>query len=495
MEELSELFHSPGRGPAQTWEVASEYADKDFESQRITNVEIAQSMAYARAGSDVPSSLHGIFWLDQYHQSSIAQTDAYRENKPFKHPPSAETLASFGEAPTRWDASSQCLGPTGNYGGAHGHWSYLDTMSGRAQLEGAIAARMTANLCFSDASMEKLEVNAGIRVPVIGKWLFVPSWMFIMRMERRPWGWNRVTTVGPNISSYLAKHKTTLEQVLPWEWMSILNMGDSGAFQYPAIQIIDGHGQRTRYFDEYLRYVSGEENNFKHTQLVGVEQHTFRARYEQECYAYTGESCTERPCSIASQAVCQAGRCVCKEGCVSTQGDCYNAMNNRLVAKAVTLRNAKWPSNSLYMQMASVYDQLALTNAPALHPGQDKFNIRGFPGSKAREFLLASDRWDEQIAIMQPVRVPDLGGASWALYAVDIRNEDAPWKPEDIALTICRVRSKGSIRIGTRRGVWAYARWDSYYVFGHEGNASDTGDAGEWIPDPALRDHEMMPYC
>lgn len=266
-DDMNQVLSDAGHDSKESWRLASEFAERNFEIQRIPSAEIAESMAYARAGSSIPSSLHGIFWLDQFHRSSIAKNDTYSAAKPFKHPPSDETLVSFGDAPTAFEPQSRCVGPVPGYGGVQGHWTYLDTTRGRLEFDGALSSRITADFCF-DQSMQSIDVIAGVRVPILG-WVFIPSWLGGMRMERRSWGWNRVNLLGPNISTTLEKFGPMLDKILPSFLMATIRSGDSGGSQYPVIQIIDGEGKKTEYFQEYMDYITGENNDFKPTQLVG----------------------------------------------------------------------------------------------------------------------------------------------------------------------------------------------------------------------------------
>eukprot|EP00421_Protoceratium_reticulatum_P021905 CAMPEP_0168394858 /NCGR_PEP_ID=MMETSP0228-20121227/19749_1 /TAXON_ID=133427 /ORGANISM="Protoceratium reticulatum, Strain CCCM 535 (=CCMP 1889)" /LENGTH=311 /DNA_ID=CAMNT_0008408281 /DNA_START=74 /DNA_END=1009 /DNA_ORIENTATION=- len=243
----------------------AEYADRNFEVKSIKNDEVEFELGYAKTGSDIPEPFHGIHWMDQFHRSSVAQDPDWQAAVPFVHPPSDETLACFGDYPTRWNPDTRTIEQCPNYGGERGHWTFKDTATGKAQLEGSIASRMEADFVFDEA-MEVAKVAARVRIPVVGAWLYVPKALFEMRMERRPWGWNRITTLGPDLPN-IVDHSPLLAKVLPAHIMQILQIGEAGAFEYPVLQIVDGDGNRTKYYDEYLQFVNSATDGM---QVVGV---------------------------------------------------------------------------------------------------------------------------------------------------------------------------------------------------------------------------------
>merc|ERR1740129_2446316 len=81
LPDLKKIF-----GDSQTseemWDKASEFAERKLEIQRVANDGGISQFAYAKTGDNIPKSLHGIFWLDQFHDSSIAKTEAYRRGTP-----------------------------------------------------------------------------------------------------------------------------------------------------------------------------------------------------------------------------------------------------------------------------------------------------------------------------------------------------------------------------------------------------------------------------
>merc|ERR1712048_777392 len=77
-----------------------------------------------------------------------------------------------------------------------------------------------------------------------------------MEMHKTSWGWNRVTTVGPALPDFI-DHNEFLENIFGKDsWlMKMMQVGESGAMQYPVIQIIDGNGNRTEYYEQYLAFL------------------------------------------------------------------------------------------------------------------------------------------------------------------------------------------------------------------------------------------------
>jgi hypothetical protein len=109
----------------------------------VQNDRIIDKLKFARPGDvpGLPASLEGIFWIDQFLQSSIGQCPDFRGADP-RWPiqwatPSTETLGAWGDWPTEWVSHEQQpelshgrLNPMGtatmvpNGGGALGHWTF-----------------------------------------------------------------------------------------------------------------------------------------------------------------------------------------------------------------------------------------------------------------------------------------------------------------------------------------------------------------------------------
>lgn len=244
-----------GKGAAATGNSSSSVGGKPWHDRetsifKVPAGDVASKMGFARTGSDVPSDFHGIHWLDQKWASSIAKDPSWASELPLKHPASAEILAAFGDWPTAWNAQTKTLGPVPNGGGAMGHWAYLET--GEFQLNGAASANMFANFVFESDS----HIAVDARVMLLGVEIPIPKALFQMQMRKRPWGWARVTTIGPNFFGHLPEvFQNALRKVLPEDLTKILDLGTKGAFQYPVLQIVDGNGDPTRYFQEYMDFV------------------------------------------------------------------------------------------------------------------------------------------------------------------------------------------------------------------------------------------------
>jgi len=218
----------------------TDYYQHHFYEKLIKNDRVEHELAYAKSGSDVPKSLHGVFWMDMFYQSSIAEDPTY-ENKPswikdLEHifpkiapamvAPDLETLVCFGDEPGVWDAKTRTLKNVG-YCGDKGHWTFPNTVMGEVQASQIIDVRMNADLVFENEDMNEVYIAPRVRDPVTGIWIQAPKAAFAMKMFKTEWGWNRKTSVG----------------FLPDEW------------NYPMVQIVDGDGKRTKYYDEYLEFM------------------------------------------------------------------------------------------------------------------------------------------------------------------------------------------------------------------------------------------------
>jgi hypothetical protein len=216
------------------------FYDHHFYEKRIKNDRVEHELAYAKTGSDVPSSLHGVFWMDMFYQSSIAKDPTY-QNKPswikdLQHilpniapamvAPDLETLVCFGDKPAMWDPETRTLKNAG-YCGDKGHWTFPNTIMGKVQASQVIDVRMNADLVFENEGMTEVYIAPSVRDPVVGMWVQAPKAAFAMKMFKTEWGWNRKTSVA----------------IMPDEW------------NYPMVQIVDGDGKRTKYYDEYLEFM------------------------------------------------------------------------------------------------------------------------------------------------------------------------------------------------------------------------------------------------
>lgn len=238
--------------------------NQPFFAKKVRVDGVENDLAYARTGSDVPESLHGIFWMDMFYQSSIAQDPMY-ENKPWwikkfyqneapsEVAPDLETLVCFGDVPGKWDAEAKTMRDVG-YCGEKGHWTFPDTKDGAFQQNSAIMVRMNADLVFQDSGLFEAWVSARIKVPATGMWIEVPRFLFEMLMFQAPHGWSRKTTVG-NLPDFI-DHSDTLEKLLPPFIMKLLQNGEKGDWwNYPMVRIVDGNGNRTEHYDEYLAFM------------------------------------------------------------------------------------------------------------------------------------------------------------------------------------------------------------------------------------------------
>jgi len=249
--------------------VGADYYSNHFYAKPIKNNRVEYELAYAKAGSNIPQSLHGVFWMDMFYQSSVAKDPAY-ENKPWwikelqkviPHVapsmvvPDLETLICFGDYPTTWVPDKRMLQDVG-YCGEKGHWTYPNVAFGKAQAFDDILNRTNADFIFENEEMTEIYVSPRVRDPITGSWTHAPRFMFEMLMFKTEWGWNRKTTCG-NVAGAIVRNDI-LAQILPVSIIKLVQSGETppDAWNYPMVQIVDGDGKRTKYYDEYLQFMS-----------------------------------------------------------------------------------------------------------------------------------------------------------------------------------------------------------------------------------------------
>jgi len=244
------------------------YRDAEFQVKHVANDDVENQLAYAKAGSTVPESLHGIFWMDQSGASlPIAGDPDYQ----YKFNPSAEVLLTFGDNAV-WQPDTRCVTPVAMFGGIGGHWTQYGTEQGLAMSERFQQKATTLHFCFAHGSDDELIVWAQAKyntaataiLKTVGyeeAWndtLFLPNWLFDIRLVKTPWGWDRVSKVGP---------RSLREQKAPGSLASFVQMLMPGVvmdtvnttLRYPVFQIVDGHGARTEHYDTYLRFMQNSQ--------------------------------------------------------------------------------------------------------------------------------------------------------------------------------------------------------------------------------------------
>lgn len=216
-----------------------------------------QVLKYAGWTSDIPEDLWGIFWMDQFGKSSVAQDRKY----PFEMVGTGEVLASFGEA--TYDPDTRCVTPVPCYGGAH--WTFSNDQVGRAAMQTHQKTRNTLSFCYTHDDYIQIYSKVLTEATSIGPVTFgtqmarmvgftdaghgyswAPVSVLNMGMKKMPWGWDRLTRVVADPDSY------------PWSVRGVLREVSKlmPISHYPLIQIIDGAGQPTEYYSEYLAYIA-----------------------------------------------------------------------------------------------------------------------------------------------------------------------------------------------------------------------------------------------
>jgi len=176
--------------------------------------------------------LHGIFWMDQRGVNVPAATGP--EYQQVGDSASDEFLVSFGE--THWDPETRCAGPVPVYGGKQGHWTFMDQQGppgpGASKVwEDADKTKLYLEFCFKSDALDEIDIHVYAKHTVtLWFWVRVPWWGLHLKMIKTSWGWDRQTTA----------------------------IASSRTMHYPVFQIVDGDGQRTEHYDEYLRWANNQ---------------------------------------------------------------------------------------------------------------------------------------------------------------------------------------------------------------------------------------------
>jgi len=245
---------------------AKEQGD-EFVLATIRNDEVEQELEYARTGSAIPETLHGIFWMDQRGKHLPIPSDP--DYKQVCASAADELLVTFGEG--NWDPEELCFRDVSLPGGSptKGHWTWMNegwntrktwTDGWNRAWEGSKNENTRIEFCFSDSSLQTIELVAYIKA---GDWLenfagynlpetidgFIklPRSVMSWNMRKKPWGWDRESVVGPDAR----KLRNVLKGDL-FQWLDNVNI----ICHYPVFQVVDGNGERTEHYDAYLAWAN-----------------------------------------------------------------------------------------------------------------------------------------------------------------------------------------------------------------------------------------------
>lgn len=339
----------------------------------VPNDEVIQRMAYARPGdvAGLPESLHGIFWIDQFLQSSIGQTPAFHgADERFPIPwmtPSTETLAAWGDFPTKWVSGKEQPklsrgrpNPIGtamnvpNGAGWLGHWTFGDYPADTPVIPcfSCIKPLMKC-CCFPDTfiAYTSVKVTWGIRMisdfrfntrdaikdPELnpeglemildmfaGEEYIDTAPLFEMRMQKRPFGWVRTTHVLEGAWGQMTdRQKAGLNNVLPSVlYRALKDDGVVGASQYPVIQIVDGQGNKVQpYYDEYLAWANAANPG---GQYMGTFQPGTKPKCCESCVGCIMDPFLNCCLNIASNDCTACPCCNCSKCCPACVTGDYN---------------------------------------------------------------------------------------------------------------------------------------------------------------------------
>jgi len=284
------------RGVLVLFEDITRTRDK-MASFSIKSVDVEQELSYARAGSVIPESLHGIFWMDQHGVHLPVPSDpGYKHVCNLSAP---EILVSYGAG--GWNPETLCVEGLRQYGGPPigGQWTWF-TQKGGKSASWASGEEWNAkyDFCFRDKTFQEIDVYVGVSVNKImgerlgnalGSWtkdtyITVPRWINNVKMNKKPWGWDRETTIAPEAfrsvikATFMEQFGTTLGNAAE-SLMAVFSgylqedmMRNGIACNYPVFQIIDGYGRRTEHFQAYLDWATNgraDINTGNGSQLVG----------------------------------------------------------------------------------------------------------------------------------------------------------------------------------------------------------------------------------
>jgi len=242
----------------------------NFELTKVPIEEPWTYMSYAKTGeSDLPESMHGIFWMDQrgYVKEKCEASDPNFEWK--KMLAANEMLISFGE--TAWNPESECVGGVALIGGEVGHWTFNNEINSslydgqvyNGVWQGQQNGRGYVDFCYVKTGQGvHPDPIRGMGIPApqdVDELIYIPFklkygsaadntsqsdyqdpygfsnnwWMY-----KTTWGWSRVSK--------------------GWGfWAYNIEAGTGGTDrmgEYALIQVVDGYGNPTDFYDDYVEY-------------------------------------------------------------------------------------------------------------------------------------------------------------------------------------------------------------------------------------------------
>lgn len=244
-------------------------AEGPFALHRIRNDQVEHELSYARTGSAIPASLHGIWWMDQRGVHLPQPSDP--EYRQVVESSADELLVTWGDG-AGWDPATRCVGRVPIYGGAAGHWTFMDvSASGTSGVfSSALDNRAMLDFCFTDNTMQTIDLHLYVKASsIVGSapsdaYVELPMWAFHMSMERRPWGWDRVTRV---------LDAAALLQISPGLPPGLLSSLSAVEAHYPVFQIVDGDGQRTEHYPAYLAWADSPDSWPAYNRSACVDPH------------------------------------------------------------------------------------------------------------------------------------------------------------------------------------------------------------------------------
>lgn len=253
LERRAALLSMRGRAPLFG------HPDQVYAMAVIPNSRVEHELAYARTGSVVPEGLHGIWWMDQRGTHLPVPGDpSYKQECASA---ADEVLVTWGEG--NWDEEALCFRDAFvSYGSPNKGMRTFMNNGDNTNVDWIVTntTGSKADFCFTDATFQKIELTLYARVggvlesflgyalpESVDGYVAVPRSIMSLNMNRKPWGWDRETVLGPDARK--------LRGVLSGDWFQWLDYANF-ICHYPVFQVVDGNGERTEHYDAYLAFAN-----------------------------------------------------------------------------------------------------------------------------------------------------------------------------------------------------------------------------------------------
>mmetsp|Transcript_29121 Transcript_29121/g.63226 ORF Transcript_29121/g.63226 Transcript_29121/m.63226 type:complete len:408 (+) Transcript_29121:113-1336(+) len=244
------------------------YSNEGYTKETFNLEDVTKAMTCPGNESGLPEDFQGIWWMDQFGASSVGKDPDY----PYAMVGLGETLMSFGGAKMVKGNDATCITPVTLYHGRE--WAFYNNGAGMDAFNAHDSSKNTLTFCLNNDGTVQIRAKelrsnffvGPIKIPshlldslkfedAGHDYLWQPSWLMDMKMVKQPWGWDRVTTV-------VDKGVHTSGNPALTMLVSLLS-GLMPESHYPLLQIIDGQGQKTKYYHELEAVMADQVKNKK----------------------------------------------------------------------------------------------------------------------------------------------------------------------------------------------------------------------------------------